>query len=134
MTEEVNEDGSVSHKRTKGTHQWTKRAQYWSVRKVLDEDEISRQYLVDWHGVDPKTGLPWEPTWEPHWCLRGAKDVLDAWEDVKTLQILEGTREIYDPVLPQLENAPLDDAAGGTITPERFQSPSEGSLRTNFRG
>lgn len=36
-------------------------------RQILDEKTEDRKvfYLIDWEGVDPQTGLPYTPTWQP---------------------------------------------------------------------
>jgi len=37
-------------------------------RRILEEKTEDRKvfYLIDWEGVDPKTGLPYTPTWVFH--------------------------------------------------------------------
>ena len=38
----------------------------WDAEGILDERGESRtgEYLINWRGVDPRTGRPWDPTWE----------------------------------------------------------------------
>lgn len=38
---------------------------YWAARKILSERRIRgvTQYLVDWEGIDPDTGKPYDPSW-----------------------------------------------------------------------
>lgn len=38
------------------------------------------EYLVEWDGVDPKTGKPWENSWEPVQNMK-APDLVEAWEE-----------------------------------------------------
>jgi hypothetical protein len=37
---------------------------FWAARRILKDD--GSRYLVEWEGIDPGTGRPYEPTWEPH--------------------------------------------------------------------
>jgi hypothetical protein len=135
MSDVIHEDGSVSSKRPKGTHQWTKKVTYWSVKEILDENEAERTYLVDWEGIDPETNRPWDPTWEPYWCLRGsAKDAIEAWENKKMTQIFEGTREVPEPVfstqLPGTDESVSGKMLACPATPTRSESSMDGQCRS----
>ncbi|KAA1098913.1 hypothetical protein PGT21_000994 [Puccinia graminis f. sp. tritici] len=35
----------------------------WPASQILQES--GGKYLIEWIGLDPSTGSPWEPTWEP---------------------------------------------------------------------
>ena len=35
--------------------------QYWEIKDIIEEK--GHQYLIDWKGIDPKTGKSYEPTW-----------------------------------------------------------------------
>lgn len=35
--------------------------QYWEIKDIIEEK--GPQYLIDWKGIDPKTGRSYEPTW-----------------------------------------------------------------------
>lgn len=37
---------------------------YWPASRILKDNDT--HYLVEWDGVDPVTGTPYQPTWEPH--------------------------------------------------------------------
>jgi hypothetical protein len=37
---------------------------FWAAIKILKDN--GTHYLVEWDGIDPATGSPYEPTWEPH--------------------------------------------------------------------
>ncbi|KAK8173403.1 class II histone deacetylase complex subunits 2 and 3-domain-containing protein [Phyllosticta citrichinensis] len=51
---------------------------FFPARAILDEDTFARKYLVDWEGLDPTTGEPFEPTWEHYeFCT---EDLINEWE------------------------------------------------------
>ncbi|KAA1083185.1 hypothetical protein PGT21_027186 [Puccinia graminis f. sp. tritici] len=37
--------------------------QEWAANQILREK--GGKYLIEWSGLDPATGRPWEPSWEP---------------------------------------------------------------------
>ncbi|KAA1088931.1 hypothetical protein PGT21_000300 [Puccinia graminis f. sp. tritici] len=37
--------------------------QEWAANQILQEK--GGKYLIEWSGLDPTTGRPWEPSWEP---------------------------------------------------------------------
>ncbi|RYN48094.1 hypothetical protein AA0117_g13451 [Alternaria alternata] len=37
---------------------------FWAATRILEDN--GTRYLVEWEGIDPGTGRPYEPTWEPH--------------------------------------------------------------------
>ncbi|KAK7517113.1 class II histone deacetylase complex subunits 2 and 3-domain-containing protein [Phyllosticta citriasiana] len=54
---------------------------FFPARSILDEDSYARKYLVDWEGLDPNTGNPFEPTWEPYeFCT---DNLIAEWEQQK---------------------------------------------------
>jgi hypothetical protein len=40
------------------------RPQYtFTPQSILAENEKRSMYYIEWEGVDPETGEPWQPTW-----------------------------------------------------------------------
>ncbi|OWY49423.1 zn2 cys6 DNA-binding protein [Alternaria alternata] len=37
---------------------------FWAATRILEDN--GTRYLVEWDGIEPGTGRPYEPTWEPH--------------------------------------------------------------------
>jgi hypothetical protein len=85
----IRKDGRVvNYRPPKGSHGWSKlrrRQEQWAVKAIIDEDPAGRRYLVDWEGIDPDTGRPWLPTWEPYSYLYHAKETRLAWDTRKAL-------------------------------------------------
>ncbi|KAI8933182.1 hypothetical protein NX059_009820 [Plenodomus lindquistii] len=85
---------SKTQKRTKyaesGDHetqtqtQSTEEGDLWLVEAILDEkiEKGRTLYKLQWKGLDPATGTPWEPTWEPRANCTGV--LLASWEIAKT--------------------------------------------------
>jgi hypothetical protein len=55
----------------------------WAAESILDEKRSGRklQYLVEWKGIDPRTGDTYPPTWEPEKNCTPA--LVDEWKSKK---------------------------------------------------
>lgn len=55
----------------------------WEAERILDERRVrgKLQYRIQWRGIDPATGDPWAPTWEPK--ENPTPDLVAAWEETK---------------------------------------------------
>ena len=51
---------------------------FWAARRILKDNGSC--YLVEWEGIDPGTGRPYEPTWEPHDFVTPALEA--EWEEI----------------------------------------------------
>jgi len=50
---------------------------YWPALEILGEKR--HEYLVNWDGTDPETGLPWTPTWTRK--TEVTDDLIEAWKE-----------------------------------------------------
>ncbi|KAH9882521.1 hypothetical protein J1614_000757 [Plenodomus biglobosus] len=65
--------------------QGAEKDEFWFAERILEEkvERGRKQFKVQWQGLDPKTGTPWEPTWEPK--ENCTELLLASWEIEKTV-------------------------------------------------
>jgi hypothetical protein len=51
---------------------------FWAARRILKDNGSC--YLVEWEGIDPGTGRPYDPTWEPHGFVTPALEA--EWKEI----------------------------------------------------
>jgi hypothetical protein len=54
---------------------------YWPAEAILDDNGRGK-YLVEWIGIDPATGYPYKPTWEPYKNV--TKQLVNEWCEERT--------------------------------------------------
>ncbi|RYP26609.1 hypothetical protein DL768_011685 [Monosporascus sp. mg162] len=100
--------------------------EWWEVKDIIDE-RLRRgvvQYLVQWEGTDPKTGQPYEPSWEPSKNVTEA--AISAWREKKKKN---------NNARPQDTNARQDAPDDSAVESTRDSNPVQpADLRRRRRG
>ncbi|RYP16184.1 hypothetical protein DL767_010213 [Monosporascus sp. MG133] len=99
---------------------------WWEIKDIIDERRHRGvvQYLVQWEGSDPRTGQPYEPSWEP--SKNVTKAAISAWREKKKQN---------NKARPQDTNARQDAPDNSAVESTRDSNPVQpGDLRRRSRG